>query len=206
MFSTFVYNEVVIMKRFVRKLLLLSFLGVSLAQGVIAHTDDSGVLGGLENNSDIYGYLNNYNYSLMLADHRYSRHDMYISSDKAVIVSLWGGNRLQPDIYIIKPGYATNKGITVGMSRSDVEDTYGPLVTYSIYQNPVEPYGEIEKGYGNYSGYYVGEYVGAHNSGLSFVFNKYTNKVVLIRYQQNRHGNSRVMSDVDSYHLLPYLL
>ncbi|WP_252895857.1 hypothetical protein [Veillonella rogosae] len=113
---------------------------------------------------------------------------------------------MQPDIYIIKPGYATNKGITVGMSRSDVEDTYGPLVTYSIYQNPVEPYGEIEKGYGNYSGYYVGEYVGAHNSGLSFVFNKYTNKVVLIRYQQNRHGNSRVMSDVDSYHLLPYLL
>lgn len=30
-FSTFVYNEVVIMKRFVSKVLLLSFLGVSLA-------------------------------------------------------------------------------------------------------------------------------------------------------------------------------
>ena len=42
MFCTFVYNEVVIMKRFVSKVLLLSFLGVSLAQGVIAHTDDSG--------------------------------------------------------------------------------------------------------------------------------------------------------------------
>jgi putative lipoprotein len=193
------------MKSFVSKLLLLSFFSASLAQSVIAHTDDSGVLGGLENNSDIYGYLNNYNYSLMLADHRYSRHDMYISSDKAVIVSLWG-NRLQPDIYIIKPGYATNKGITVGMSRSDVEAEYGPLVEYSSYQTPLEPYGEISKGYDKYSGYYIGEYVGAHNSGLSFVFNKYTDKVVLIRYQQNRHGNSSVMSDVEKYTLLPYLL
>lgn len=193
------------MKSFVSKLLLLSFFSASLAQSVIAHTDDSGVLGGLENNSDIYGYLNNYNYSLMLADHRYSRHDIYISSDKAVIVSLWG-NRLQPDIYIIKPGYATNKGITVGMSRSDVEAEYGPLVEYSSYQTPLEPYGEISKGYDKYSGYYIGEYVGAHNSGLSFVFNKYTDKVVLIRYQQNRHGNSSVMSDVEKYTLLPYLL
>lgn len=192
------------MKSFVSKLLLLSFFSVSLAQGVIAHTDDSGVLGGLENNSDIYGYLNNYNYSLMLADHRYSHHDMYISSDKAVIVSLWG-NRLQPDIYIKNPGYATNKGITVGMSRSDVEATYGPLLADSIYQTPSEPYGNISKGYDNYSGYYVGEYVGAHNSGLSFVFNKYTDKVVLIRYQQNRHGNSGVMSDVKTYNLLPHL-
>lgn len=193
------------MKSFVSKLLLLSFFSASLAQGVIAHTDDSGVLGGLENNSDIYGYLNNYNYSLMLADHRYSRHDMYISSDKAVIVSLWS-NRLQPDIYIIKPGYATNKGITVGMSRSDVEAEYGPLVEYSSYQTPLEPYGEISKGYDKYSGYYIGEYVGAYNSGLSFVFNKYTDKVALIRYQQNRHGNSGVMSDVEKYTLLPYLL
>ena len=193
------------MRSFISKLLLLSFFSVSLAQGVIAHTDDSGVLGGLENNPDIYGYLNNYNYSLMLADHRYSHHDMYISADKAVIVSLWG-NRLQPDIYIIKLGYATNKGITVGMSRSDVEAAYGPLLKYSIYQTPTEPYGETSEGYDKYKGYYIGEYVGAHNSGLSFVFNKYTNKVVLIRYQQNRHGNSWVMSDVDSYHLLPYLL
>ena len=193
------------MRSFISKLLLLSFFSVSLAQGVIAHTDDSGVLGSLENNPDIYGYLNNYNYSLMLADHRYSHHDMYISADNAVIVSLWG-NRLQPDIYIIKPGYATNKGITVGMSRSDVEAAYGPLLKYSIYQTPTEPYGEISEGYDKYKGYYIGEYVGAHNSGLSFVFYKYTDTVVLIRYQQNRHGNSRVMSDVERYNLLPYLL
>lgn len=193
------------MKHFVSKLLLVSFFGISLAQGVMAHTDDSGVLGGLENNPDLYGYLNHYNYSLFLADHRYGHHDMYISADKSVIVSI-GNSPIRPDIFIVKPGYATNKGITVGMSRSDVEATYGPLVEYSIYQTPIEPYGELSEGYDKYSGYYIGEYVGAHNSGLSFVFNKYTDKVVLIRYQYDRHGNTTVLNDVKQYTLLPYLL
>lgn len=193
------------MKSFISKLLLVSIFSVSLAQGVMAHTDDSGVLGGLENNSDLYGYLNDYNYSLFLADHRYGHHDMYISADKSVIVSIWNGP-IRPDIFIVKPGYATNKGITIGMSRSDVEAAYGPLVEYSIYQTPVEPYGELSEGYDKYSGYYIGEYVGEHNSGLSFVFNKYTDKVVLIRYQYDRHGNTTVLNDVKQYTLLPYLL
>ena len=130
---------------------------------------------------------------------------MYISADKSVIVSIWDAP-IRPDIFIIKPGYATNKGITVGMSRSDVEATYGPLVEYSIYQTPSEPYGEISEGYDKYSGYYIGEYVGAHNSGLSFVFNKYTDKVVLIRYKYDRHGSTTVLNDVKEYTLLPYLL
>ena len=193
------------MKFFISKLLLLFVFSVSLAQCAIAHTDDSGVLGGLENNPDLYSYLNNYNYSLFLADHRYGHHDMYISADKSVIVSIWDAP-IRPDIFIIKPGYATNKGITVGMSRSDVEATYGLLVEYSIYQTPSEPYGEISEGYDKYSGYYIGEYVGAHNSGLSFVFNKYTDKVVLIRYKYDRHGSTTVLNDVKEYTLLPYLL
>lgn len=52
----------------------------------------------------------------------------------------------------------------------------------------------------------MGEYVGYHNEALSFVFNKYTNQVVLIRYQHDRHGSSNVLSDVKEYNLLPYLL
>lgn len=193
------------MKSFISKLLLLFVFSVSLAHSAIAHTDNYGVLGGLENNSDLYSYLNNYNYSLFLADHRYGHHDMYISADKSVIVSIWDAP-IRPDIFIVKPGYATNKGITVDMSRSDVEATYGPLVEYSIYQTPSEPYGEISEGYDKYSGYYIGEYVGAHNSGLSFVFNKYTDKVVLIRYKYDRHGSTTVLNDVKEYTLLPYLL
>ena len=53
------------MKSFISKLLLVSIFSVSLAQCAIAHTDDSGVLGGLENNPDLYSYLNNYNLSLI---------------------------------------------------------------------------------------------------------------------------------------------
>ena len=107
------------MRHFICKLLLASVLCLGVGSSAWAHTDDTGVLAGLESNPDIYGYLNMHHYSLFMADHRYGHHDMYISADKAVIVSLWG-DRLQPDIFIVKPGYATNKGITLGMDRSDV--------------------------------------------------------------------------------------
>lgn len=196
--------KVVGMKHFVCKLLLASVLCLGVGSSAWAHTDDTGVLAGLESNPDIYGYLNMYHYSLFLADYRYGHHDMYISADKAVIVSLWG-DRLQPDIFIVKPGYATNKGITLGMDRSDVERVYGPLFEDDEWGRPAEPYGDFYRGFDNYSGYYYGEYVGPNNTGLSFVFNQYTNKVVLIRYQYSRRSNSHVMSDVAAYHLLPML-
>ena len=178
--------------------LLLSFMLIISCMGQIAFakTDDAGILAGLESNSDMYSYLNYYHYSLWLADHRYSSHDMYISADQSVIISLWDYSTPPSTIYIIKSGYATNKGAMVGMTRSEVESLYGPLLDDTEWGRPAEPY----------TGYYVGEYVGYHNEGLSFVFNKYTNQVVLIRYQHDRHGNSNVLSDVKEYNLLPYLL
>lgn len=154
----------------------------------------------------MYSYLNYYHYSLWLADHRYSNHDMYTSADQSVIISLWDYSTPPSMIYIIKSGYATNKGAMVGMTRSEVEYLYGPLLEDTEWGRPAEPYGDIYHGDDKYTGYYVGEYVGYHNEGLSFVFNKYTNQVVLIRYQHNRCGNSNVLSDVKEYNLLPHLL
>ena len=78
------------MKYLLVKLLLSSILILScIGQTVFAKTDDAGVLAGLESNSDMYSYLNYYHYSLWLADHRYLNHDMYISADQSVIISLW---------------------------------------------------------------------------------------------------------------------
>ena len=195
------------MKHLLVKLLLSSILIIScIGQTVFAKTDDAGVLAGLESNSDMYSYLNYYHYSLWLADHRYSSHDMYISADQSVIISLWDYSTPPSMIYITKSGYVTNKGAMVGMTRSEVESLYGPLLEDTEWGRPAEPYGDIYPGYDTYTGYYVGEYVGYHNEGLSFVFNKYTDQVVLIRYQRDRHGNSNVLSDVKEYNLLPYLL
>lgn len=195
------------MKHLLVKLLLSSILILScIGQTVFAKTDDAGVLAGLESNSDMYSYLNYYHYSLWLADHRYSNHDMYTSADQSVIISLWDYSTPPSMIYIIKSGYATNKGAMIGMTRSEVESLYGPLLEDTEWGRPAEPYGDIYQGDDKYIGYYVGEYVGYHNEGLSFVFNKYTNQVVLIRYQRDRHGNSNVLSDVKEYSLLPYLL
>lgn len=195
------------MKHLLVKLLLSSILILScIGQTVFAKTDDAGVLVGLESNLDMYSYLNYYHYSLWLADHRYSNHDMYTSADQSVIISLWDYSTPPSMIYITKSGYATNKGAMVGMTRSEVESLYGPLLDDTEWGRPAEPYGDIYHGDDKYTGYYVGEYVGYHNEGLSFVFNKYTNQVVLIRYQRDRHGNSNVLSDVKEYSLLPYLL
>lgn len=195
------------MKHLLVKLLLSSILILScIGQTVFAKTDDAGVLVGLESNSDMYSYLNYYHYSLWLADNRYSNHDMYTSADQSVIISLWDYSTPPSMIYITKSGYATNKGAMVGMTRSEVESLYGPLLDDTEWGRPAEPYGDIYHGDDKYTGYYVGEYVGYHNEGLSFVFNKYTNQVVLIRYQRDRHGNSNVLSDVKEYSLLPYLL
>ena len=177
-----------------------------MGKTAFAKIDDAGVLAGLESNSDMYSYLNHYHYSLWLADHRHSSHDIYISADQSVIISLWNYSTPPSTIYITKSGYSTNKGAMVGMTRSEVESLYGPLLEDTEWGRPAEPYGDIYHGYDTYTGYYVGEYVSYHNEGLSFVFNKYTNQVVLIRYQRDRHGNSNVLSDVKEYNLLPYLL
>ena len=117
------------MKYLLVKFLLSSILILCcIGQTAFAKTDDAGVLSSLESNSDMYSYLNYYHYSLWLADHRYSSHDMYISADQSVIISLWDYSTPPSMIYIIKSGYATNKGAMVGMTRSEVESLYGPLL------------------------------------------------------------------------------
>ena len=185
-------------------LISFSFLNVSLCQ---AYTDDAGIIGGLDKTTPIYDYLNTYNYRLYLSDHRYSQHDMYINSDNAVLVSIWD-DRLGA-IYILKPGYATDKGIEVGMTVNDIEYAYGKIYTnynYMQYDRTGEYYNTPENDYyKNYTGYDYIEYVTKDNSGLSFVINKKIGKNVLIRYQSDRHGNTAVLADVKEYNLLPYL-
>ena len=110
-----------------------------MGQTTFAKTDDAGVLAGLESNSNMYSYLNHYHYSLWLADHRYSSHDMYISADQSVIISLWDYSTPPSTIYITKSGYITNKGAMVGMTRSEVESLYGQLLEDTEWGRPAEP-------------------------------------------------------------------
>lgn len=197
----------------VKKAFLVIFLigngmiNTSLCQ---AYTDDAGVIGGLDKTTPIYDYLNTYNYHLYKSDHKYSQHDMYLSSDNAVLISIWN-DRLSA-IYILKPGYATDKGIAVGMTINDIEYAYGKIYSgqnsyqYQEYNKAGIYHKNIGNAYyENYAGYDYVEYVTADNSGLSFVINTRTGKVALIRYQGNRHGNTTVLEDIKQYGLLPYL-
>ena len=163
-------------------------------------TDDAGVLAGLEKNTDLFRYLNMYNYRTWLSDHRYLKHDMYISQDDSVIVSMYNDNL--DSIFILKPGYKTNKGIEVGMSSHDMINVYGKFGRNHDY---AESYGYM-LGYGNdkYVGYYAVEYQSQSNEGLSFIVDRKTQVIKLIRYQKDRHGNSTVFADLYKYHFLPY--
>ena len=174
-------------------------------------TDDARVLGGISKSTDIFTYLNTYPYKLWQSDHQFAPdiyNDLYLSEDKCVAVDLWNDRLGQ--IFLLGPGYKTDKGIEVGMTMNDVEYAYGP-----IYDSGKEPQDYTQR-YGTYmdygdDGYYknyrdydgVIEYVSPENEGLNFVINKHTKKIVLIMYQVNRHGNGTAMSYIDLYKLLP---
>ena len=179
------------------------FIGLTVVTNISAMTDNAGVLGGVDKDTDVYSYLNSYPYHLVSADHRYVAHDLYASDDNCVLVDVWD-NRVG-QVFLVAPGYTTNKGISVGMTFNDVVYAYG-----KVYRDEPADYREIYGVYDdnswskNYSGYGVVEYVSPHNEGLNFIFDKSTGKVVLIMYQSNRHGNSRAMAYVEKYKLLPY--
>lgn len=184
-------------------IILAIFLTLIFSHNCFAGTDDAGVLAGLENNDNLFGYLNMYNYRTWLTDHRYSKHDMYISQDDSVIVSLY--NDMLDAIYILKSGYKTNKGIEVGMTLNDIKYTYGPIYNWSDTSKTFE-IGGFMVGYGRdkYTGYYAVEYESPKNEGLTFIIDKYTSIIAMIRYQKDRHGNTMALGDLETYHFLPY--
>ncbi|MCQ5209250.1 MULTISPECIES: hypothetical protein [Bacillota] len=175
-----------------------------------AQTDDARVLGGISRSTDIFTYLNTYPYKLWQSDHRFAPdiyNDLYLSEDKCVAVDLWNDSLGQ--IFLLGPGYKTDKGIEVGMTMNDVEYAYGPIYDSSkAPRDYTQRYG-IYTDYGNdgyykkYRAYGVIEYVSPNNEGLNFVIDKKTKKIVLIMYQANRHGNGTAMSYVKLYNLLP---
>lgn len=178
-------------KDFFRKLcamLVVSVCAFVVPTQALARTEDVGVLEHLEECSDFYSYLNNYHYRIWYEDNRYLQHHMYINSDNTVIASFFNG-RLDA-IFIRKVGYSTDKGIQVGRTVNDVYHAYG------------EPDGLTGRGMRSYSGYRFIEYVSPENEGLSFVFDQ-SERVVLIRYQKNRHGNTRVIDDMEKYTIIP---
>lgn len=184
-------------------------LNITLCQ---AYTDNAAVLSGVDKSTDIYSYLNDNKYRLWKSNPS-SQHDMYINGDSSVIADIWSDHL--GHIYILKAGYATDKGIEVGMTLNDLIYAYGTVYD-SANRNSFMQYSKDDRSgqsfavpkndyYKNYGGYYYVEYVTRDNSGLSFVLNNATKRIVLIRYQSSRRGNTNVIEDVKRYNLLPYL-
>lgn len=183
---------------------VVTSFNVNIAQ---ARTDDARVLGGIDSYTDIFTYLNTYPYKLWQSNHKYgysNYSDLYISEDKGVAVDLWNDRLGQ--IFILGPGYKTDKDIEIGMTVNDIIYAYGPIyVSGKEPRDYTETYGTYhDNSYSKkYRAYGVIEYVSPRNEGINFVIDKTTGKIVLIMYQVNRHGNGGAMSYVERYHLLP---
>lgn len=164
-----------------------------------AQTDDAGVLDGAGQKIDIFTFMRMYQYR------QAGSTDMYLSKDNCVLVTFW--NTRLSGIFLLAPGYKTDKGIEVGMTINDIEEAYGPIYLsndeprnfkkkYGVYYS----YSKYSKKYSNYDSI---EYVSPKNEGINFVIDKRTGRIVLIMYMVNRHGNGTVMGYAEMYKLLP---
>lgn len=95
------------------------------------------------------------------------------------------------------------------MNVSDIEKRYGKIFTvqevkarrasdkhFSVFNYNAGAYRDFLPTTGNYTGYLEIEFVSRSNEGLSFIINKYNQKIVLIRYQLNRKGSTFAYQDV----------
>ena len=166
--------------------------GVGLAQ---AQTDDARVLDGINSSTNMYTYLNSYPYHLWKSNHQNGYHDTYISKDNCVVVDLYN-NQLR-NIYLLSPGYTTDKGIQVGMTKADILNVYGPV--YELGNEPTNkyvPYGYIasnaklgkDSEYANYTGYDAVYYISPSNEEITFIIDHKTSKIATIVYTANRQN------------------
>lgn len=196
-----------------KSLVLTAILATLGSVGITqARTDDARVLGGLDRSVNIYTYLNTYPYKLLSSNPSGFHHDTYISKDNCIIIDVYANGLGR--IYIIGPGYSTNKGIKLGMTLTDIENAYGPIysngkkpndytATYGTYES-VASYGDSEF-YKDFTGYAHVEYVSPTNEGLSFILNRHTGKIVMIVYTPSRHGNYNGLQAAISSHRLAKL-
>lgn len=189
-------------------LLLTSFslfpLGIANAM-----TDDTGVIGGLNKDVDVYNYLNTYKYHLWKPEYK----GLYASEDNLVLVDTFENfyhQMILTNIFILGGNYETDKGIKVGDSVEDIRNAYGEISsddnehanTGTLIEHSDDTYYQ-KLGYSGYNEIY---YRDAKNSAIYFIINKYTQKIVLIMYQENRHGSSLGLASCMSCNLLPRLV
>ena len=185
-----------------------------------AYVDDAKVLSGLDTykvpgdiylNTHDFHYIGKASYKPGWGNGKTYYHDYgaYISKDGSIITIWFEDKNRLGNIYFVKPGPKTDKGIEVGMNVSDIEKKYGKIFTaqevkarraadknFSVFNYNAGEYLDFPRPTGNYTGYQEIEFVSNTNEGLSFIINKHNNKIVLIRYKANRKGSTFAYQDV----------
>lgn len=128
-------------KKWIQSILTAAF--VMMGATVFAYTDDAGIMGkfNYDNSMYMYDYLNSNDYHFY---NRFGSMDTYMKNDNSMFMVIPNekDGALQPgqmkSIIILKPGIATDKGIQVGDTLTDVINAYGKaydVLQYDIYNN-----------------------------------------------------------------------
>lgn len=194
------------------KVFKMAILGLTMGllsagiSSVYARTDDAKVLDGVGRGTEISQIISKYDLSLAWSGDRSST---YTTKDKNLVIITFrypDGKNCVSGILIKGPEYKTDKGVRVGMGIEDVVLGYGPL--YSPAELPLDQtktFGMYNANDydGPYQGYSFIEYDSAINEGIEFVIDKATQKIVLIRYESDRHGADPVSIFVKNSNVLP---
>lgn len=218
-------------KLFILAVMCFLCLGYNSSQ-VSAYVDDAKILSGLDTktvaadaylNANGFHYIGKSSYKPHWGNGKvfYTEHGVYSTNDGSTITVWYENTNRLGKIYLVKPGPKTDKGIEVGMNVSDIEKRYGKIFTvqevkarraadkyFSVFNYNAGEYLDFPHAADNYTGYQEIEFVSSSNEGLSFIINKHNQKIVLIRYQPNRKGDTFAYQDVyeeSPMKLLPYL-
>lgn len=181
--------------------------------GTMAYVDDAGIMNKFNytNTQYLYDYLNNNNFRFYNKEFLY---DAYIKNDNSLFMTIstdhiggllpWSRKAgMMGVVVILKPGYATDKGIEVGMKAEQMSAAYGTAVPKNrqdVYNNDpgtgyyVEGKRRFTTDYGQQETfkYYIASFFDRDAHWVQFLIDKSSNKIVAIGYFR---GKAKAGSD-----------
>ncbi len=177
----------------------------------------------------IHGLKQGYNCQAYLNENRYQylgnimNDGVYKSQDGSMYITTFRNKGEILRIDVVGPGYATNRGIEVGMTIRDLMDAYGNIypsegfwkkhnreanagMIYTIKNSP-----EYSRSYNHYCNVSFGYWTpptdpagqgDGREEVISFIINRYTGRIEMIHYEGSYHRRIDAIKFADEYGLL----
>lgn len=209
---------------------LLTATCLTIGSPALAYTDDAGVMDhfNYDNSMYMWDYLNQNGYHLhhQRTDKWVEKTDTYLKDDNSIAIEISNDPRYNDprihrkddiksgqmiNLFILRAGVKTDKGIQVGDSFRDVVNAYGipsqAISTRTDFLKNTPNTGTYDwKSFRSFTHYLVRYRDFKNDSSIQFLINDKTNKVVAIRYWRYNAGKTyfpEYLSNQDLWELLP---